>query len=300
MTPDAGVRLSITPTADRGDEVAVALFAAGAEALQELNGALVTNVASDDIAHALSAAALVVDPGAAIETSETPNIDWSTAWRAQIRAHTVGLLTVSPPWLAAPFLPARTIVIEPAMAFGTGDHETTRGVLMLMQDEVRAGDTVADLGAGSAVLAIAAAKLGATKVFAIENDPDAIGNAEENVEANDVGGRVQVLEGDANLFLPLVAPVRVVLANIISAVIRALLPVIERSLASDGVAIFSGMLVAERETMKAVFTEAGWTVGAEQAEGEWWTCTVQRRERMPVRRDGHGAGQGMGDGNPGL
>ena len=126
------------------------------------------------------------------------------------------------------------------------------------------------------MLAIAAAKLGATKVFAIENDPDAIGNAEENVAANDVGGRVQVLEGDANLFLPLVAPVRVVLANIISAVIRELLPVIERSLAPDGVAIFSGMLVVERDAMRAAFTDAGWAVVAEHAEGEWWTCTTRR------------------------
>ena len=155
------------------------------------------------------------------DLSPAPVVDWSTAWRTQLRAHTVGLLTVTPPWLAAPFLPERTIVIDPAMAFGTGDHATTRGVLGLMQDVVRAGDVVADLGSGSGVLAIAAAKLGAARVAAIESDPDAIGNAEENVAANDVAGRVVVIEGDATVLLPLVAPVRVVLANIISEIGRA-------------------------------------------------------------------------------
>jgi ribosomal protein L11 methyltransferase len=202
-----------------------------------------------------------------------------TAWRTQLRAHTVGLLTVTPPWLAAPFLPERTIVIDPAMAFGTGDHATTRGVLGLMQDVVRAGDVVADLGSGSGVLAIAAAKLGAARVAAIESDPDAIGNAEENVAANDVAGRVVVIEGDATVLLPLVAPVRVVLANIISAVIRDLLPVVKESLTADGIAIFSGMLVAEAEAMRAAFEAAGFVVRADVAEGEWWSCTVHPAAR---------------------
>lgn len=270
------VRLSITPSAGHAESVSAALFAAGAEALQEANGALLTNVASEAIAKALSDAAYAIDPLAIIESAAAPNVDWSIAWRAQIRAHTVGLLTVSPPWLAAPFLPERTIVIEPAMAFGTGDHATTRGVLLLMQDVIRAGDRVADLGAGSAVLAIAAAKLGAARVVAIEHDPDAIGNAEENVAANDVGGRVTVIEGDAALLLPLVAPVQVVLANIVSSVIRELLPVIAGSLTVDGVAIFSGMLESEREMMREAFRAAGWKIGAESVEAEWYTCAVSR------------------------
>ena len=136
------------------------------------------------------------------------------------------------------------------------------------------GYAVADLGSGSGVLAIAAAKLGAARVAAIESDGDAIGNAEENVAANDVAGRVVVIEGDATVLLPLVAPVRVVLANIISAVIRDLLPVVKQSLAAEGVAIFSGMLVAESEAMRAAFEAAGFVVGADVAEGEWWSCTV--------------------------
>lgn len=270
-----GIRLRVVPTPGVAADVARALFAAGAEALQETDGALMTQVADAPAAARLAAAARAADPGVTVDESPAPVVDWTTAWRTQLRAHTVGLLTVTPPWLAAPFLPERTIVIDPAMAFGTGDHATTRGVLGLMQDVVRPGDTVADLGAGSAVLAIAAAKLGAARVAAIESDPDAIGNAEENVAANGVGGRVVVIEGDAGVLLPLVAPVRVVLANIISAVIRELLPAVHESLAADGVAIFSGMLVTESDMMRREFEAGGFRVLAEVAEGEWWSCTVR-------------------------
>lgn len=272
----AGVRVFVLPVTVPPEVVSAALFAAGAEALQELDGAFVTNVATDERAQALIAAALAADPEASVGAEPTPDIDWSSAWRSQLRAHTVGYLTVTPPWLAAPFLPERRIVIDPAMAFGTGDHATTRGVLKLMQDVVRAGDTVADLGAGSAVLAIGAAKLGAARVAAIENDPDAIGNAEENVVVNAVASRVTVIEGDAGLLLPLVAPVRVVLANIVSGVIQELLPTIVASLTPDGVAIFSGMLTSEREMMLGHFRAAGLTAGPEYSEGEWWTVACSR------------------------
>jgi len=160
------------------------------------------------------------------------------------------------------------------MAFGTGDHPTTRGVLRLMQSVIHAGDVVADLGAGSAVLAIAAAKLGATRVAAVEMDADAISNAEENVARNGVADRVKVIEGDAALFLPLLAPVRVVLANIISSVLLELLPAIGRSLTPDGVAILSGILDEEREKMLTRFAAGGWRVIQEDAEGPWWSVAI--------------------------
>jgi ribosomal protein L11 methyltransferase len=168
-------------------------------------------------------------------------------------------------------------VIEPAMAFGTGEHETTRGVVRLLQSVIRAGDIVADLGSGSAVLAIAAARLGAARVVAIELDHDAIGNAEENVARNGVSDRVTVIEGDAALLLPLVAPVRVVLANIISSVLVELLPAIADALSRDGAAILSGILVEERPEMMRVLESAGWSVVSEDREGQWWSVSIARR-----------------------
>lgn len=274
-------RLSITPSSpDLGPGVSVALFAAGAMGLQEEGEALVTVLGPADdpaLLDALRAAVRAVDPGALVAVSALPDVDWSQAWKERIGAHELGALAIVPPWLAAGRDPLRTVVIEPEMAFGTGEHETTRCVVRLMPEVIRAGDTVADLGAGSAVLAIAAAKLGATRVAAIEMDPDAIANAEENVLANGVADRVTVIEGDAALILPLVAPVRVVLANILSSVITLLLPVIGAAVPAGGVAIFSGILVAEREAMLATIAAVGgWTVVRETREGEWWAVVTER------------------------
>lgn len=269
------VRIEVRPRPGRADAVSAALFGAGAEALQETEGALVTIVPAGAGAQ-LTAAAIAADSGATVTTAEAPDVDWTAVWRTQLRAHTVGVLTVTPPWLAMPFLPGHRIVIEPAMAFGTGDHATTRGVLKLMQDDVRRGDVVADLGTGSAVLAIAAARLGAARVIGFDDDPDAVRNAEENVAVNDAGAVVTIIEGDARLLLPLVGPVRVVLANIVSPVLREMTAAIIGSLTPDGVAIFSGMLVTERDDMRAWFTAAGLRAGGDVVEGEWWSAAWHR------------------------
>jgi len=162
------------------------------------------------------------------------------------------------------------------MAFGTGEHATTRGVVRLLQRALRPGDRVADLGAGSAVLAIAAAKLGAGSVAAIELDPEAIENAEQNAARNGVAERVRVIQGDALLLLPLVAPVRLVLANIISSVLVELLPAIGDALPRDGQAILSGILLEERAHMLGVLAAGGWRVEAEDAEDIWWSVLVTR------------------------
>jgi ribosomal protein L11 methyltransferase len=124
------------------------------------------------------------------------------------------------------------------------------------------------------VLAIAAARLGARRAIAIELDHDAIGNAEQNVAANGVSDRVSVIEGDAAVLLPLVAPVRVILANIISSVLLELLPAIELALTEDGVAILSGILVDERADMEATLARRKWRVVDVDQEGLWWSATV--------------------------
>ncbi len=277
MTKDADwITVRITPGARR-DDVLAALFEAGAEGVQELPDALVTHAHGPDDADRFERAALAVSSDVSVHTEPLAISDWSERWKHALSAQRVGRLTIAPPWLAGGLDPATTIVIEPAMAFGTGDHATTRSVVRLMQDVVRGGDRVADLGAGSAVLAIAAAKLGAARVAAIELDPDAIENAEENVRRNGVEGLVGIVEGDAESLLPLVAPVRVVTANIISSVLIDLLPEIAAALEPSGCAILSGMLVAERAMMLEQLHRLGWRVTAEIEEGEWWSATVERR-----------------------
>ena len=259
---------------DRG-AVVRALFAAGAEGVQELESEVVTSFRRPDVG-AITKAIAAADRLASVETEPTPDVDWSAAWKDRIGAHQLGALVVAPPWLADRHPPGTSIIIDPGMAFGTGEHETTRGVIRLMQGIVRTGDVIADLGAGSAVLAIAAAKLGAARAIAIELDPDAIGNAEENVERNGVGRVVTVIEGDAESLLPLIAPVRVVFANIISSVLVTLLPAIREALTGDGRAILSGILLDERPLIERALSEGRWKVEAEDAEGLWWSVAVSR------------------------
>jgi ribosomal protein L11 methyltransferase len=268
--------MRVTSAADRRDAVGAALFEAGSQGLQEDGSALVTHFPADVDLDAVRAAVLRADADARVETAPVPPVDWTEAWKERIGAHSLGALTVAPPWLAAAYDPATTIVVDPGMAFGTGEHATTRGVVRLMQGVVRPGDVVADLGAGSAVLAIAAVKLGASRVAAVEMDPEAIGNAEENVARNGVAAQVSVMQGDAGVLLPLIAPVRLVLANIISSVLAELLPVIGASLTGDGQAILSGILQSERDDMLVVLDAHGWRVDAEDAEDIWWSVRISR------------------------
>jgi ribosomal protein L11 methyltransferase len=276
-TPWTAVRARPGTAADSLREALMqAFFNAGAQGVHEDGDQLVTHFPPGTDLEAVRRALTDVDAAVEIDVADVPPIDWSEAWKSSLDAHDVGTLVVTPPWLADQFDAASTIVIDPGMAFGTGEHGTTRGVMRLLGGVIRPGDSVADLGAGSAVLSIAAARLGASCVYAIEMDHEAIPNANENVVRNGVGAIVHVFQGDATALLPLGAPVRLVLANIISSVLEELLPTIAASLTTDGEAILSGILAEERDHMLGVLQAAGWRVTAEDAEDIWWSVAIAR------------------------
>lgn len=270
------ISLRVSPTAGAAGAVSAALFSSGAMGVLEDGAALVTQFETDAEVDAARAAVLHADPKARVESAPLPEVDWTKEWRRGVRAHRLGELVVTPPWLADEYPEQSRIVVDPGMAFGTGEHATTRGVVRLLPRALRPGDRVADLGAGSAVLAIAAARLGAGWVAAVELDPDAIPDAERNVSVNGVADRVQVIQGDAGLLLPLLAPVRLVLANIISSVLLDLLPVVAASLEQGGHAILSGILREERPRMLEALAPGGWRVCAEDEEEEWWSVLIER------------------------
>ena len=278
MTTKEWMTLRITP-GSRKEAVLAAIFDSGVQAVQEIENGLTTSVQGSQVANDLRAAILEASSDASVDIAPLPDVDWTAEWKKSVRSHDLGALTVCPPWLADGTDPKRTIVIDPEMAFGTGEHQTTRGVLRLMQGVIRPGDRVADLGAGSAVLAIGAVKLGASWVAAIELDHDAIANAEENVRRNGVADRVKVIQGEAGLLLPLVAPVRVITANIQVTVLGPLLPVMADALTGDGEAILSGILTTERDEMLAALGDQGWTAGREDTEEAWWSV-----QATPPRR----------------
>jgi ribosomal protein L11 methyltransferase len=254
-----------------------ALFAAGAQGVHEDGTSLITSFPDEAGARAAAAAAQAVDPSALYDVSPAITVDWSTAWRDHARVVTLGSLTVAPPWLAGGLDRRHTIVIDPGMAFGTGDHASTRGALLLLQDAIRAESIVADLGSGSAILSIAAAKLGASRVWAIEIDAEAQENATANVDENDAGEVVHLLEGDAALLLPLIAPVDVITANIISSVIIDLLPAMGEAITPGGHAILSGILESEHRVVVDALRDNDWQLRRTHVEEEWWSALAQHR-----------------------
>lgn len=260
------------------DAMVAALVHAGAPAVQELDGALLTHLPAGADVLALESALRAADATVTIESRDAGAIDVARAWPPAVGVQRVGRVTVAPPWRAADITGDECpVIIEPALAFGTGEHETTRGVLHLMQDVLRPGDTVIDLGAGSAILSIAAVKLGAARAIAIESDPQAIGNAEANAAANGVADRVRVIEGDARIILPLVAPARVMFANIIASMVVELAPAMRAALSPNGRAVVSGILVGERAEVATALAAAGWCMDADYVEGEWWSSVIAPR-----------------------
>lgn len=258
------------------DEAMAALFATGAQGVHEDGVALVTSFPEEREALAAAAAVTAIDPVAVCDVSPAPAVDWSVAWREQARVVTSGTLAIAPPWLASDLDPAQTVIIEPGMAFGTGDHASTRGAILLMQEALRKGMTVADLGSGSAVLSIAAAKLGAARVWAIEIDPEARENAADNVARNEVGDIVNLFEGDAGVFLPLVAPVDLVAINIISSVIIGMLPAIADSLSREGFVVLAGILDSEHHVVVDALQRDNWQIRKTHVEEDWWSALAQR------------------------
>jgi ribosomal protein L11 methyltransferase len=261
--------------ASNRDSVIAALFSAGSEGVQEIGNEIVTYFPSDIDEARLRRAIASADSQAKI-TLRSAMFSLSGDVHGSVERQQIGALTIAPPWLGDGLDLSSTIIIEPAMAFGTGEHATTRGVLRLMQRISLDDKVVADLGSGSGILAIAAAKLGARKVIAIELDADATSNATENIGRNSVAERVHFIEGDASAILPLVAPVDAVFANILSSVLVEMLPTIRDSLVEAGKAILSGILVDERPAILRAIRDSDWRVDDEDIEGEWWSVLISR------------------------
>jgi ribosomal protein L11 methyltransferase len=207
------------------------------------------------------------------------NEDWARKWREGLRPRKVtGRLVVKPTWTEWERSGGEVVIdIDPQMAFGTGEHATTRGCLRLLDEALRPGDRVVDVGSGSAILAIAAALLGAREVVAVEYDPDANLNARENLEQNGVEHRVRIVEAMADpALLRELGRFDLVLANILSGVIRPLLPAFREALGGSpgGRLIVSGILGAEQAEVVRDAEAAGFRVERVDEEEEWWSALL--------------------------
>ena len=209
---------------------------------------------------------------------ELPEVDWTTAWRKGLGVRRVGRFTIVPTWIEHQAAPGDLIIrVDPEMAFGSGEHGSTRVAMLLLERVVRPGDFVLDLGAGSGILSIAAVKLGAVRAVGIEVDGETIPVAQQNLVRNNVADRVDLLEGEAGQLAPLLPRAQVVVSNILRLVNVALLPEIRDALAPGGSAIFSGMEDKEADQFRVPLVAGGFDVADEVVDDGWWAVRAIRR-----------------------
>ena len=202
---------------------------------------------------------------------------WAEAWRDHFRPRPVGeRLLIAPPWDAPRVAGRLTIVIEPGRAFGTGQHGSTTGCLEMLERIVdrQRPPRALDLGTGSGILAIAAARLGIAHVLAIDDDPDAVANARANVALNGVSTRVTCTPGDAATLEAEPAPL--VLANILAATHARLAHVYRGLVAPGGFLVLGGVLDAEADDTAEVVERAGFARCSTLMRDVWATLELIR------------------------
>ena len=221
---------------------------------------------------------LATEPG----ISELADKDWKESYKEHFKAWQFGLLHWVPVWERETFkLPAgeQVLWLDPGMAFGTGNHETTRLVVERLVGSATENGTrgrVIDAGCGSGILALSAVKLGFTQVAAFDNDPLAVDVSRENAELNGLAGRVDFYVGD--LITGLAGrQAELVLANIQADVLIKFAPQLVAAVAPEGLLVLSGILASELAQVRAVFEAMppGWTADS-RVLGEWSDLVVSR------------------------
>jgi len=263
----------------RRAEVAAWLVAETGQAVEERDEGTLVSFA-EDLAGAdglLARLQAAFGSGTHVDRRPLDNIDWTTRWRDGLGPRRIGRLTVVPSWIAYQRgADEAVVVIDPETAFGSGEHGSTRAALRLLERHLKPGDSVLDLGSGSGILSIAAARLGARRAIGVEVDEEALPVAVRNSALNGVSDRAGFLAGEATDLAPLLGPADLVLSNILRIVNVTLLPAIRAALRPGGLAIFSGMEEAEAPDFRPELDLAGFTVVDQETDAGWWAVAATR------------------------
>ena len=213
---------------------------------------------------------------ATVETEGMCEEDWAEAWKKYYHPIRIGRVTVVPAW--EEYTPSEGELIlrmDPGMAFGTGTHETTRLVMEMLSDEIRGGERLLDVGTGSGILALAAAKLGAKVCYAYDIDPVAVRVAKENIEKD---GAENVYCGVADLLdgVDTSEPYDFVVANIVADIILRLLPSLGSVMKQGARAILSGIIGGRADDIRSVLSSYGFTLVREAEERDWYALLIQK------------------------
>lgn len=200
--------------------------------------------------------------------------DWAEGWKQFWKVQRLGArIVVRPTWESYEALPGDIVLdLDPRQAFGTGTHATTRLALALLEEHLRQGDTVHDVGCGTGLLALAALKLGAARAWGVDNDVVAVETARENLERNGEGDRFTVVHAD----VPPIRPADVVVANILADV---LIGMADALVANTGrVLILSGIIRRRIPDVQAAFEALGLVRLDARVEDDWEALVMGRRE----------------------
>ena len=201
--------------------------------------------------------------------------DWAESWKQYYKPVHLGKITVVPAW--EDYTPSDDEVIikmDPGMAFGTGTHETTRLVIRLMQDEIFGGERVLDMGTGSGILSICAAKLGAKSCNAYDIDPVTVKVAREN--ARD-GGCDNITVGVSDLLKGVdlsEGKYDICLANIVADIILRMLPDINNYVKPEGKIILSGIISPRADEIREAVRKYGYKIIKEETENDWLAMMI--------------------------
>ena len=222
----------------------------------------------------------------AVQTRTLAEEDWAEAWKEHYHVHRVGRrFVIKPSWRNYSPQPGDLVLeLDPGMAFGTGLHPTTQLCLLALEQHPPAGQTVLDLGTGSGILAIGAARLGARRVLALDVDPVAVDAARANVRRNRLGRIVTVAQGTleasgqvtltgAPAVEPPSGPFDLVLANIIAGVIIELAPGLAAACRPGGRLVASGILAERLIEVQRTLEAQGFASVETATSGDW--CAVQ-------------------------
>lgn len=208
-----------------------------------------------------------------------PNQDWNSEWKKNYRGFALSeRIFVKPTWEALPAGNYECLIeIDPEMAFGTGTHETTQLCIKLLEILLSGGERVLDIGTGTGILAIAAAKLGAREVIAFDIDPIATSTADKNSRRNGVRQKVSFYTGLLAVLKVDAFSFDVVLANVNRMEIVKMLPLLKKMLHYHTKLIISGILVEEEDILRFALAENDFSIVQTISSEEWIACYVQKR-----------------------
>ena len=202
--------------------------------------------------------------------------DWAQSWKQYFKPISIGRITIVPAWESYNArLDEVVIRLDPGMAFGTGNHETTRLVMKILQDEVHGEERVLDVGCGSGILSICALKLGAKSCFACDIDPVAARVAEENIKECGLGERITVKVSDLLSGVERIGGYDICVANIVAEIIIRMLPDLRSYLSPKASVILSGIVREKIDEVKKFAAECGFSIEREEYENDWAALLIR-------------------------